>query len=249
VNLVPPGKASWIHLAGITLPNGDGSTPGDKVQAAETWDYPQPSDDITIDDAFWIRKEARQKEYRATPRSPDWIGYALAKRLDLDVGKDTLSDQRTNEQKGNRQKVGAILKVWIDNHVLATEKRKDETRREYEYVIPGPWDGDAVAEEKAAEQTERRKHLHLLAAVLAAWKAAIGPNEQRSLDHVIEMADVRINPDLNAAFLAVAAMNDGKTVSNILLARWLRNHNEVPIDGFMLSGDGPDKWTLVAAGK
>jgi hypothetical protein len=245
VNLVPPGKAAWIHLAEITLPNSDGSTPGDKVQAAEAWDYPQPSDDITIDDAFWIRKEARQKEYRTNPRSPDWIGYALAKRLDLDVGKDTLSDQRTNEQKSNRQKVGAILKMWIDNSVLATEERKDKTRREYEYVIPGPWDDDAVADEQAAERAERRKTLEPFAAVLAAWKAAIGVGEQRSLDHVIKMADMRINPELNAAFLAVASMDDGKTISNVLLARWLRDHNNVPIDGLMLSGDSQNKWTLV----
>ena len=43
------------------------------------------------------------------------------------------------------------------------------------------------------------------------------------------------------AFLAVAAMDDGVTISNVLLARWLRNFNEVPIDGLMLSGGGVDE--------
>jgi hypothetical protein len=85
-----------------------------------------------------------------------------------------------------------------------------------------------------------------LAAVLTAWKTAIGVGERQSLDQVIT------NPGLHAALLAVAAMEDGKAISNVLLARWLRDHNEVPVDGFMLAGGGVDGagspwWALVAA--
>jgi hypothetical protein len=92
-----------------------------------------------------------------------------------------------------------------------------------------------------------------LAAVLAAWKTAIGVGERRSLHQVIEMANATINPGLYAALLAVAAMDDGKAISNVLLTRWLREFNEVPVDGFMLSGGGVDAtgspwWTLVSAG-
>src|SRR5262245_27995211 len=95
---------------------------------------------------------------------------------------------------------------------------------------------------------ERRKPLEPLAAVLAAWENAIGVGQLGTLDQAIELAFHCA--DLNAALLAVAAMDDGKTVSNVLLARWLRNHNEVPIDGLMLSGSGVDEngsplWTLV----
>jgi len=59
------------------------------------------------------------------------------------------------------------------------------------------------------------------------------------------MAHPRINPTLNAAFLAVAAMDDGKTISNSLLTQWLQNYNEVPTNGLMLSSNGNDKWMLV----
>jgi RecA-family ATPase len=85
-------------------------------------------------------------------------------------------------------------------------------------------------------------------AAITAWKAAIDVNATRSLDHVIKMADVHINPDLNAAFLAVAAMDDGQTISNVRLKRWLDSHNEVPLHGLMLSNsnDG-DLWTLLPA--
>jgi len=84
-----------------------------------------------------------------------------------------------------------------------------------------------------------------LAPILTAWKAAIGLNVPRPLHHVIEMAHPRINPTLNAAFLAVAAMDDGKTISNSLLTQWLQNYNEVPTNGLMLSSNGNDKWMLV----
>jgi hypothetical protein len=66
------------------------------------------------------------------------------------------------------------------------------------------------------------------------------------------MAAETVNPELNAAFLAVAATEDGETISNLLLASWLHAHNEVLVDGLMLSDGGVDEagsplWTLVSA--
>ena len=92
--------------------------------------------------------------------------------------------------------------------------------------------------------------LEPLAAVLAAWKNAFGVGQLGTLNQAIELA--RHCADLNAALLAVAPMDDGTTISNVLLARWLRNHNEVPVEGLMLSGGGVDEsgspwWTLVPA--
>src|SRR5262249_22867766 len=85
-----------------------------------------------------------------------------------------------------------------------------------------------------------------LAAILTAWKAAIDTNAPRTLQYVIEMANPRINPELNAALLAVAAMDDGTTISNTLLTQWLQKHHRVPANGLMLSSDDSKEWTLIA---
>jgi hypothetical protein len=132
-NMAPPGNATWVHLVNVELPNGDAGRPGDQVQAAETWDYPQPMDDVTADDMRWIRNAVRGQDYRADSRSPDWVGRPLASRLGLDP-----------DEKGDRKKLNAILKVWFANGVLAVDNtRKDEKRRPRPFVIPGNWNETA----------------------------------------------------------------------------------------------------------
>ena len=129
-NLAPPGKATWIHLASVDLPNGD------KVQAVEPWTYPEPCEGVTAEDARWAREEVGRKAYRTTPKSPDWFGYALADRLKFGIG--THGAERTSSERGNRRRVAAILQVWLDRGVLGRERRRDEgTRKEYEYFQPG----------------------------------------------------------------------------------------------------------------
>jgi hypothetical protein len=131
VNYTPPEKAMWVHLESVDLPNGD------NVQVAAAWDYPQPFDNITVHDMHWMRDEVRRNSYRADSRSGEWVGYALAARLQLDIGTDA---DRTPSQKGDRMRVNAILKGWFDNGVLAKEKRRDEeARKEFDYVVVGPW--------------------------------------------------------------------------------------------------------------
>ncbi len=130
-NLAPPGKAVWLHLVSVKLPNGDGDQPGDDVQAIESWAYPQPLDGVSTDDMYWIRDVARKGEFRRDPRSPDWIGRPLADRLGLDP-----------DAPGDRKRLAALLKVWLANGVLAIERRRDTSRHEKEYVVPGDWNED-----------------------------------------------------------------------------------------------------------
>jgi hypothetical protein len=89
-------------------------------------------------------------------------------------------------------------------------------------------------------------------AVIAAWKQAVGVGERRTLDAVITMAAT--HAELAAALRSVAPLigDAGSGISNVLLARWLRDVNEVAVDGLMLSGGGVDEagspyWTLVQA--
>ena len=81
-NFMPATKATWFQLVSIGLPNGDDIPPGDQVQAIEAWDYPQPFDNVTTDDMRWARDAARQGSYRHDPRSHEWFGYPLARRLE-----------------------------------------------------------------------------------------------------------------------------------------------------------------------
>ena len=75
------------------------------TQAGGAWDYPQPFDNVT---PTWMREEVRHQKYRCDPRSPDWVGSALAKHLGLDPRAD-------------RKKLNAILRAWYANGVLAAE--------------------------------------------------------------------------------------------------------------------------------
>jgi hypothetical protein len=127
-NLAPPGKATWVRLVSIGLPNGLDDRPGDQVQAIEAWDYPQPFDNVTADDMRWMRETVRHQDYRYNAQSPDWVGRPLADRLGLDADDD-----------GDRKRLIAILKTWLANGALALEIRKDETRRDRQFVIPGAW--------------------------------------------------------------------------------------------------------------
>jgi hypothetical protein len=69
--------------------------------------------------------------YRKDSRSEDWIGRAVAEVLDLD-----LNDEADLKQVKN------ILKTWFANGVLDVKPRKDETRHERNYVVPGNWADD-----------------------------------------------------------------------------------------------------------
>jgi hypothetical protein len=129
-NLAPPGKATWVHLTSVDLPNGD------KVQAAEPWTYPEACEGVTAEDAAWAHAEAGRKAYRTTPKSPDWFGYALADHLCLGIGVH--GTPRDARERGNRKRVTAILRDWLERGVLARERRRDEgARKEFEFFGPG----------------------------------------------------------------------------------------------------------------
>ncbi|HEX9468997.1 MAG TPA: hypothetical protein VF957_05610 [Bradyrhizobium sp.] len=76
-----------------------------------------------------MREEVRHQKYRYDPRSPDWVGLALAKHLGLDPRAD-------------RKKLNAIRYA---NGVLAAGNPKTWVRHERKYVVPGNWNDDPDA--------------------------------------------------------------------------------------------------------
>lgn len=117
-NYGPLGGVEWYRIVPVDLPNGD------NVAAVEAWKMPGAFENVTAAHVTRVRVMAGEGEYRSDPQSADWIGKAVAELLGFDAVKD-------------KKRIKAILKMWIDNGVLKVERRKDATRRERSFVVPG----------------------------------------------------------------------------------------------------------------
>jgi hypothetical protein len=124
-NMGPTGKAKWMKLVVENMPNGD------QVVVASPWEPPNPFEGVTTADLELAVELAATGEYRADSRSPEWFGYALAKRLDLAVKHGGESDPK------DLAKVKNIIQTWIKNNVLAIEKRKDKDDKDRKFIITG----------------------------------------------------------------------------------------------------------------
>jgi RecA-family ATPase len=123
-NMGPVGKATWMKIEVEYLPNGD------EVACATLWTLPKPFDGITKAHAVVAQRLAQGGAYRADTQAKNWFGYALGEPFGL--------DPRNNSE--DKAKLKTIIKTWLKNKVLATEWRKDEKRKDKEFIIPGPAD-------------------------------------------------------------------------------------------------------------
>jgi AAA domain len=96
-NMGPIGTAKWIKLVIENLPNGD------QVAVASSWTPPDPFKGITTADMELARKLAATGEYRADSRSPNWIGYAIAAHLPINVSHKGENDERCGPAQRDRQ--------------------------------------------------------------------------------------------------------------------------------------------------
>ena len=107
----------------VLLPNGD------DVGVVVPWHMPEAFDGVTAAHVQAVRELARGGQYRADPRSPEWIGGAVADVLSLDVESDA-----------DRKRIKSILKEWYQKGVLKkAEDRDPEARKKFVYVEPGEW--------------------------------------------------------------------------------------------------------------
>jgi AAA domain len=126
-NIAPAGKATWFKILSVPCANGE-DTP-----TVVSWTFPGAFDAVTTDHMHRVRATVTAGDYRKDTRADDWVGHVVAEVLNLD-----LDDEADNKQ------VKEILKTWFANGVLATEKRKDEARRERVFVVPGHWVDEAA---------------------------------------------------------------------------------------------------------
>jgi hypothetical protein len=71
-----------------------------------------------------VRERAASGQYRADPRSDDWIGIVVADVLHLDPEHDA-------------KRIKAILKTWFANGALRKVERRDSSSRVRAFVEPG----------------------------------------------------------------------------------------------------------------
>ena len=122
-NLAPPSTDStWRKMVSVELENGD------NVGVPEPWAWPDAFSDVTTYDLRAVQRAVADGQWREHPRSPDWVGYAVADVLEVDV-----------EDPAKKAKVKQLLKTWISNEVLEIEEQKDDKRRVKKFVRVGEW--------------------------------------------------------------------------------------------------------------
>ncbi len=88
-----------------------------------TWTWPDLMAGMTGADFEKAAAVIRTGEWRKDAQAKKWVGYAIAKALDLDVAN-----------KRDRAKVSASIKAWIGSGALIVVEGEDEKRRIKEFV-------------------------------------------------------------------------------------------------------------------
>jgi hypothetical protein len=127
-NMAPPEVATWAQIVSVILPNTD------NVGVVTPWTYPNPFEGIAAADVDWVRNLVRTNpDLGYHSHSKVWIGFELAKHLNLDASNNA-----------HRGKLKKILKAWFDNGVLAVDEREDpKTRKIRRFVQLGNWNDPA----------------------------------------------------------------------------------------------------------
>lgn len=119
-NLAPPDKASWYRMNNVSLDNGD------QVGVACPWKWPELFDGISTRHLIAVQKVVASGEYRADPRSPEWVGHAVAQVLDIDA-------------ETSRKRISKLLREWIANGALEAIEKLDDKSRPRQFVVVGKW--------------------------------------------------------------------------------------------------------------
>jgi hypothetical protein len=130
-NMGPLGKAEWLKIVVEKLANGD------EIACSSSWKPTDPFSGVCSSHMRRCCELAQTGAYGIDSRSPDWIGYPVAKMLDINIAHGAENDPQ------DVTRIKQVLATWIKNKVLATETREDSKRRKRVYVIPGPRQPDA----------------------------------------------------------------------------------------------------------
>jgi len=136
-NMAPPkSKRDWFRMESLWANNGTGAAAafsmgaaaapvrGDSIGVAVQW-FPPNAQALANGDGYVAVVNAMgNKRWRAEPRSPDWIGFAIAQGLRLDASSIS-----------GRQSVKDALKTWISEGLLKVSAQLDEQRKMRDYIV------------------------------------------------------------------------------------------------------------------
>ena len=117
-NLAPPADASdWFHLISVDLGNG-GICSGDNVGVTVQWQIPDPLAGVTGRDWELAAAAIRGGSWRADQRAEMWVGKAVAKALNINLG-----------HKAEKGRVVRMVKAWVAAGSLVEVELEGEHRR------------------------------------------------------------------------------------------------------------------------
>jgi hypothetical protein len=120
------GAQFWMQIALENLPNGD------IVACSTLWTPPDVSQALSPAEEGLIFNAVQNQTYRADVQSPQWVGYAIAKTLGINV------QYGASNAKPDLDRVKRIIKTLLTNNVLATDTALDpKTRKKHPIIIPG----------------------------------------------------------------------------------------------------------------
>ncbi|WP_233252590.1 helicase RepA family protein [Maritimibacter sp. 55A14] len=127
-NLALPGRPVWRRMVGVRLGNGrDSWEEGDVVGVCTEWNEPEalagfsPHDFKKVQDA--LRDAA--KDFKASERADDWIGYRVAEAMGLDVGRGLKKERRSPLQNRARVKARALISRMQEANALVVKEFHD----------------------------------------------------------------------------------------------------------------------------
>ena len=132
-NLAPPSdKATYRRMQSVEIANGE------HIGVATEFKLPDLFDGVTAENARNVQAkvneaEANQTPYKANVQAKQFVGHAVAEELNLDM-----------EKAGDKAKVKAIVKTWLQTKVLKTTEMYDKRQgRDVQCVVVGEpirWD-------------------------------------------------------------------------------------------------------------
>ena len=132
-NLAPPSdKATWYHLVGVPLGNGQGCMDGDVVGVVTAWEWPDPLAEISVDQLRAAQREvAAGGPWRADAQAKEWVGYPIGRALKIDVSN-----------KSGKAKVAALIKTWMATGMFIEVEGRDAGRKSRRFVEVGEFAND-----------------------------------------------------------------------------------------------------------